>query len=92
MIHGLWILAQSISQMVSSLEEMVTFFDLGASAPISGPTVIEGDSSTKKVVMKNVKCVILQIDNYFSWEVQFCTIFRGLRLAKNLDNFCTKIE
>lgn len=25
-------------------------------------------SSTTKVVMKNVKCVVLKKDNYYSWE------------------------
>lgn len=35
------------------------------------PTTVEVKASTQptKVVMKHVKCVLLEKDNYYSWEV-----------------------
>lgn len=42
-------------------------------------------SSLAKVMIKNVKCVILDKDNYYFWEVRFSINLRGFQLIKYVD-------
>lgn len=71
-----------LSYMVSSSEKMSTSFVPKVST-VSGPNVtnLEASSSTM-VVMKNNKCVILEKNNYFSWEAQFSAMLHGFKVMK----------
>lgn len=43
-------------------------------------TDIEASTQPTKVVMKHVKCVLLEKDNYYSQEAQFSMMLRGFQL------------
>lgn len=46
-----------------------------------GPKLTDVEASTQlKVIMKHVKCVQLDKDNYYSWETQFSMILHGFQL------------
>lgn len=38
-----------------------------------------------KVVMKPIRCALLEKDNYFQWEAQFSAMLRGLNLIQYVE-------
>lgn len=43
-------------------------------------TYLDASPPTMNVVMKHIKCVQLDRDNYYSWEAQFLTMLHGFEL------------
>lgn len=47
---------------------------------VHGQSTTENVSLPTKVVMKHIRCVQLEKDNYYSWEAQFSAMLEGFEL------------
>lgn len=64
--------------MASSLDG--SSFSGPGSIALSGKKVLALDSLTKVIMMKNMKCVMLEKHNYFRWKAKFSALLWGYRL------------
>jgi len=68
--------------MVSSADKSSSSSDPNsvASSKMIGSDEESSSAPSKIVMMKHLKCVTLDGDNYFSWKAQFSALLRGYRL------------